>query len=227
MERFEFGLLNRRPSFRSPEWVNPNFRSFSLRGKGLEGGCTGTKEITRLPPPDRTVTLSARARPHARTGRLRLHGPGWRFPPRNMTFRRWTSDGTAHAEDRDRISQGGHRGQTDADGFLHWTRGHLAPGRRSRTVFLERLLCFRGPWYRWCRARSRGILLFSGSLVRLLLPGSLLGLRLLRAVLVRVSSSIPTHPRPPDLFRCVLSPLPLRLGAVILPAVRVLRLLRP
>ncbi len=38
LERFEFGLLNRRPSFRLPERVNPNFRCFSLRGKGLEAG---------------------------------------------------------------------------------------------------------------------------------------------------------------------------------------------
>ena len=54
-------------------------------------------------------------------------------------------NGTAYAKDRNRISQGGHRGQTDADGFLDWTRGHLAPGRRGRTVFVEQLLGFRGP----------------------------------------------------------------------------------
>ena len=40
LERFEFGLLNRRPSFRAPEWVELNFRSFSLWGKGLERGHT-------------------------------------------------------------------------------------------------------------------------------------------------------------------------------------------
>lgn len=38
LERLEFGLLNRRPSFRAPDWVDSNFRSFSLRGKGLESG---------------------------------------------------------------------------------------------------------------------------------------------------------------------------------------------
>ena len=36
LERLKFGLLNRRPSFRAPDWVDSNFRSFSLRGKGLE-----------------------------------------------------------------------------------------------------------------------------------------------------------------------------------------------
>ena len=36
LERLEFGLLNRRPSFRAPDWVDLNFRSFSVRGKGLE-----------------------------------------------------------------------------------------------------------------------------------------------------------------------------------------------
>ena len=41
LERLEFGLLNRRPSFRAPDWVGSNFRSFSLRGKGLVGGPTG------------------------------------------------------------------------------------------------------------------------------------------------------------------------------------------
>ncbi len=82
------------------------------------------------------------------------------------------SGGTAYAKDGNRISQGGHRGQTDADGFVDWTRSHLAPGRRGRTVFLERLLGFL-----WPRDRSRSIL--RGSLVQSLLPGSLLGLRLL------------------------------------------------
>ena len=38
LERLEFGLLNRRPSFRAPDWVDSNFRSFSLRSKGLESG---------------------------------------------------------------------------------------------------------------------------------------------------------------------------------------------
>ncbi len=41
LERLAFGLLNRRPSFRAPDWVDFNFRSFSLRGKGLVGGPTG------------------------------------------------------------------------------------------------------------------------------------------------------------------------------------------
>ncbi len=41
LERLEFGLLNRRPSFRAPDWVDPNFRTFSLRGKGLEDGHAG------------------------------------------------------------------------------------------------------------------------------------------------------------------------------------------
>ena len=38
LERLEFGLLNRRPSFRAPDWVELNFRSFSPGGKGLECG---------------------------------------------------------------------------------------------------------------------------------------------------------------------------------------------
>ena len=41
LERLEFGLLNRRPSFRAPDWVDFNFRSFSLRGKGLVSRPTG------------------------------------------------------------------------------------------------------------------------------------------------------------------------------------------
>ena len=35
LERLKFGLLHQRPSFRAPDWVDSNFRSFSLRGKGL------------------------------------------------------------------------------------------------------------------------------------------------------------------------------------------------
>jgi len=54
LERLEFGLLNRRPSFRAPDWVDPNFRTFSLRGKGLEDGHAGiagnhTAPAARLP----------------------------------------------------------------------------------------------------------------------------------------------------------------------------------
>jgi len=45
LERLEFGLLNRRPSFRAPEWVELNFRSFSLGGKGLGRGHAGGIEI--------------------------------------------------------------------------------------------------------------------------------------------------------------------------------------
>jgi hypothetical protein len=41
--------------------------------------------------------------------------------------------------------KGRHRGQTDANGFPDQTRGHLAPWRRGRTVFLEQLVGFRGP----------------------------------------------------------------------------------
>ncbi len=54
LERLEFGLLNRRPSFRAPEWVELNFRSFSLGGKGLVRGHTGVAGFhappTALPP---------------------------------------------------------------------------------------------------------------------------------------------------------------------------------
>ena len=54
LERLEFGLLNRRPSFRAPEWVEINFRSFSLGGKGLEPGHiggTGIQAPPTTPPP--------------------------------------------------------------------------------------------------------------------------------------------------------------------------------
>ena len=54
LERFEFGLLNRRPSFRAPDWVDLNFRSFSLRGKGLE-------QLTRWGSPE---SPTFEARPH-------------------------------------------------------------------------------------------------------------------------------------------------------------------
>ena len=54
LERFEFGLVNRRPSFRAPEWVDLNFRSFSLRGKGLE-------QLTRWGSPE---SPTFEARPH-------------------------------------------------------------------------------------------------------------------------------------------------------------------
>ena len=49
LERFEFGLLNRRPSFRAPDWVSSNFRSFSLRGKGHEDGHTGFAQDQTVP----------------------------------------------------------------------------------------------------------------------------------------------------------------------------------
>ena len=122
-----------------------------------------------------------------------------------MNFRLQAPDGTAYARDRNRISQGEHRGETDADGFLDWTGGHLAPGRRGRTVFVEHLLRFLWPRIRrWFRCRS--ILHGGASLVRLSLPGSLLGLRLLRDVLVRVSHG----------------QLPIPVEDIVLPAVRLL-----
>ena len=49
LERLEFGLLNRRPSFRAPDWVDLNFRSFSLRGKGLVSGPAGVAGNTPAP----------------------------------------------------------------------------------------------------------------------------------------------------------------------------------
>ena len=54
LERLEFGPLNRRPSFRAPDWVELNFLFFSLGGKGLECGHTGGAAIhapPTTPPP--------------------------------------------------------------------------------------------------------------------------------------------------------------------------------
>jgi hypothetical protein len=49
LERLKFGLLNRRPSFRAPDWVELNFRSFCLRGKGLELGHTDVGAMQEPP----------------------------------------------------------------------------------------------------------------------------------------------------------------------------------
>ena len=122
---------------------------------------------------------------------------------------------------RNRISQGGHRGQTDANGFSDRTRGHLASERRGRTVFLEQLLGFRGLRSIW----GRRIVHVCGSLVRFLLRGSLLGLHLLRALPVRLFPGVRPHPHSSELFCCFLEPLPPPL-AVVLRSVRLLRLLR-
>ena len=148
-------------------------------------------------------------------------GPVGRLPATNIGFRWWTSDGTAYATDRDRISQGGHRGQTDANGFIDRTCGHLASGRRGRAVFLEQLLGFHGFRNRRCRNRSRCIPHSRGSLVRFLLRGSVLGLRLLRVEPARVFPGVRQHPPSPKLFCCFREPPP---PAIVLPAVRLLRL---
>ena len=82
LERLGFGLLNRRPSFRAPDWVDFNFRSFSLRGKGLVSGPAGVAGNIPLQPPTGPVTLWACVRPHARTCRLRLDRPGVALCPK-------------------------------------------------------------------------------------------------------------------------------------------------
>ena len=153
--------------------------------------------------------------------------PVGRLPAINIDFRSWRSDGTAHALSRNRISQGGHRGQTDANGFIDRTCGHLASGRRGRAVFLEQLLGFRGLRNRRCRIRSRRILRSRGSLLRFLLCGSLFGLRLLRVEPARVFPGVRPNPPSPKLFCCFREPPPSPSLAIVLPAVRLLRLPEP
>ena len=120
-----------------------------------------------------------------------------------------------------RISQGGHRGQTDSNCFPDRARGHVASERRGRTVFLEQLLGFRGLRSIW----GWRIVHICGSLVRFLFRGSLLGLHLLRALPVRLFAGVRPHPHSSKLFCCFREPLPSPL-AVVLRSVRLLRLLR-
>jgi len=124
-----------------------------------------------------------------------------------------------------RISQGGHRGETDADGFHDRTRSHLAPGRRGRTVFLEPVLRFARP--RRCWFRSRSVLCGGGSVVRFLLRRSLLGLRLLRAVPACMFARVRPRSPSPQLFRRFREPLPSPPLAIVLLAVRLLQLPEP
>jgi len=131
-----------------------------------------------------------------------------------------------------RISQGGHRGRTDANGFSDRTRGHLASGRRSGTIFLEQLLDFRRLRNRRCRIRSGRILrgrgsLLRGSLLRCLLRRSLLGLRLLRAVPACMFARVRPRSPSPQLFRRFREPLPSPPLAIVLLAVRLLQLPEP
>ena len=137
-----------------------------------------------------------------------------------------------NATDRNRISQGGHRGQTDANSFSDRTRGHLASGRRGGTIFLEQLLGFRGLRNRRCRIRSGRILrgrgsLLRGSRLRCLLRRSLLGLRLLRVVPACMFARVRPRSPSPQLFRRFREPLPSPPLAIVLLAVQLLLLPEP
>ena len=86
LERLEFGLFNRRPSFRAPDWVKLNFRFFSLGGKGLNRGYTWVVGIHATFTARSPCHITGRCRPRARTAWFEPLRPGWPFPRNKYKF---------------------------------------------------------------------------------------------------------------------------------------------
>ncbi len=63
----------------APDWVDFNFRSFSLRGKGLVCEPVETATIHAPLAAPSPVTFAVQARPRARTDPLNPNRPGWPF----------------------------------------------------------------------------------------------------------------------------------------------------
>ena len=79
LERLEFGLLNRRPSFRAPDWVEINFRTFCLRGKGLERERTELAAMHEPPAVQPSCHVTGPSLSSYEDRPAGLHGPFWSF----------------------------------------------------------------------------------------------------------------------------------------------------